>query len=345
MIDALDCIDDHQYDGDLGVIVRDLGRRIGAHSGLLAVATPPRGGLDPVAAWGTLPVWHPADPPHEDSFVARATRSGGVVAQPIDADDDSLGMPLTAAPITYGMGVQVRPHGMPPGVLCLGFAGPPDLDPDRLTWTIESYARVAALCFAEPDAFIDLLDAARRDGVTGCLNQGAVRHELHREVRRSERDGTPLCCCFVDLDRFKSVNDELGHLEGTRVLRRVAQALRRTLRTGDVLGRYGGDEFVIVLPGCTAESAVRLAVRLRSEVQATHRSNVHLDASFGIAEWAPGMDTEALLEAADLALFASKHRGGGLIVAAPDGQPSDNGTARRRHGPAAVRAMPRADGG
>jgi len=333
--------DECQYAGDLGVVVRDLGRRIGARTGLLAVPEPLSGGLDPVAAWGTLPRWHAAAPPSGDSFVAQAARAGRVLAAPIARGDESLGIPLTDAAIRYAVGAPVHPHDHPPGVLCTGFSEPPDVRQDWLTWMVESYARIAALCVSERDAFGGLLAAARRDAVTGCLNQGAVRHEVFREIRRAERDGAALSCCFVDLDRFKAVNDRLGHLEGTKVLRRVALELHDGLRAGDTLGRYGGDKFIIVLPGCDETSASLLAERLRHRVQATHRASPGIDASFGVAQWRCGMDAEALLLAADAALLVAKRRGGALTVVADDGRCANNGTDLRQQGPVAARGIPR----
>ena len=128
---------------------------------------------------------------------------------------------------------------------------------------VEAYARLAALCLHDPGTLDGLLSAARRDALTGCLSYGALRKELEREIHRAARHGRDVSCCFVDLDGFKLVNDQHGHLHGSRVLARVAAALAKGMRDGDTLGRYGGDEFVAVLPDTDEDAAATLAERLR----------------------------------------------------------------------------------
>ena len=322
MRDALDMNGSDHHVGALGPLAREVGRGLAARTSLLAVTTEPGEPLEVVAAWSTVPPWDAASPPDPDSFVERSREIPGVHLAPVRPDDGSLGRPRQGPPVTYGGAAHVHPFGSPRGLLCAGFAAPPTGDVSRTRWLLESYARVAALCIAEPDAVDGLVLAARYDGTTGCLNQPAIRDELAREVQRAERHGGDLACCFIDLDRFKEVNDRLGHLEGTRVLQRVAAALRTGLRTTDLIGRYGGDEFVLVLPDCTQEGAVDLARRLGTLLArpgtTIQNGGPAVTASFGVAGWRPGTTAEELLHAADTALLGAKQHHGGVVGTSPD---------------------------
>ena len=165
-----------------------------------------------------------------------------------------------------------------------------------------------------------LFTAARRDALTGCLSYGAIRQELIREIRRAARHGRSLSCCFIDLDRFKAVNDNHGHLHGSRVLASVAAALGEGVRDGDSLGRYGGDEFVALLPDTDEAAAFVLAKRLRARIAALEPSGTDdtVDASIGVAQWLPGSSAESMLAAADDALRAAKALGGAVAIKASE---------------------------
>jgi diguanylate cyclase (GGDEF)-like protein len=311
--------DSDHHVGMLGPLTREVGRGLAARTSLLAVPTAAGGPLDVIAAWSAVPPWDATRPPDGESFVGRARRTPGVHLGPVAAGDDSLGRPHDGPPVIFGAAAHVRPYRAPGGLLCAGFTADPAGDPSRIRWVLDAYARVASLCVAAPDAVDGLVLAARYDGTTGCLNQSAIHDELEREVQRAERHPRGLVCCFVDLDRFKQVNDRLGHLEGTRVLQRVAATLRSGLRTTDVLGRFGGDEFVLILPDCTREGGLDLTRRLRALLAVPGATTPHgeppVGVSFGVAEWTPGMFAEELLHAADTALLSAKRRGGGVSAA------------------------------
>ncbi|HUI79158.1 MAG TPA: diguanylate cyclase [Bryobacteraceae bacterium] len=108
-----------------------------------------------------------------------------------------------------------------------------------------------------------LRQQATHDGLTGLLNRSAVMEILHKELARSAREELPLSLLLVDLDRFKQINDEHGHLVGDAVLREASARMKSAIRRYDSIGRYGGEEFLVVLPGCDAEGGAAQAERLR----------------------------------------------------------------------------------
>jgi diguanylate cyclase (GGDEF)-like protein len=150
------------------------------------------------------------------------------------------------------------------------------------------------------------------DGLTGLANRRAASDALHAEAARSERLETPLSVVLADLDEFKEVNDVHGHAVGDEVLRVVAKVLRETLRESDVAGRWGGEEFLLLLPGADEEGAAQLAERVRvalGERSIPSVPGLRVTASFGVAEYAGETNPEQLLEAADGALYRAKRAG------------------------------------
>ncbi|HNP37892.1 MAG TPA: EAL domain-containing protein [Woeseiaceae bacterium] len=174
--------------------------------------------------------------------------------------------------------------------------------------------------------FRDTTDATRQtnalkkqaqfDELTGLPNRNAFSAHLQRAIGRSQRKSTPLAVLFIDFDRFKSVNDTLGHDTGDAVLCEVANRLQNNLRVGDFSARWGGDEFVVCLEdfdelGNAAAAAQKLVLVL-SEKYALRRSEVYATPSIGIAiSPDSGTEAERLVKAADIAMFEAKKRGGG----------------------------------
>jgi two-component system cell cycle response regulator len=156
---------------------------------------------------------------------------------------------------------------------------------------------------------------ATHDALTGLWNRGATFDLLRRELSRGERDGKSLTVVMADVDHFKHVNDTYGHLAGDVVLREVARRLSSAVRSYDVIGRVGGEEFLVVLPGCALADAVDQAERLRACIQRepaeTPDGPIPVTLSLGVAvkpeEASVGPDS--LLRAADAALYRAK-RGG-----------------------------------
>ena len=167
--------------------------------------------------------------------------------------------------------------------------------------------------------------AARVDSLTGALNHGAMLARLEEEIDRARRYRTGLACLIIDLDDFKAINDRWGHATGDSVLRQVAALLRTEFRAHDQVARYGGDEFVVLLPhaaGPRAEIAARRALRrLRDIHVVTDEGRQPLSASLGLAEWCEPETPHELLAKADQALLAGKRAGKDQLRTASGGWP------------------------
>ena len=154
---------------------------------------------------------------------------------------------------------------------------------------------------------------ARLDPLTGCLNHGAMKAQLEKEVARAQRRSGRLACVMLDLDDFKCINERFGHPVGDRLLRTAAAAMLEECRSYDFCCRYGGDEFLVILPDTGIVDAVRTAERLRAAVA---RSTVEHDgetiavhATAGVADWQVGESAATLVERVDQALIAGKGAG------------------------------------
>lgn len=155
---------------------------------------------------------------------------------------------------------------------------------------------------------------AQHDALTGSLNRVLFRDRVGQAIALARRDHEQVAVLFLDLDRFKHVNDSLGHPVGDELLRRVAQRLHRCLRKGDSVGRLGGDEFVISSPLRTNDrSAMRIAEKILEALREpflVNQNELHISASIGISLYpTDGNDADALMRAADTAMYYAKERG------------------------------------
>lgn len=175
---------------------------------------------------------------------------------------------------------------------------------------------------------------ATHDPLTGLWNHAAVFDILRKELERSQRQGNSLGVVMADLDHFKRINDTHGHLAGDAVLTEVARRLRAAVRPYDSVGRYGGEEFLAVVPGCDSSSVLHQAERLRACVGGEPfdigGTLINLTLSVGVA--ASGQtrihDSDALLRAADAALYRAKGNGRNRIeIAAPSDASGDSAHA------------------
>jgi two-component system, cell cycle response regulator len=167
------------------------------------------------------------------------------------------------------------------------------------------------------------MELAVTDPLTGLHNRRYLDSHLKLLIDRALARGRPLSVCITDIDRFKSVNDTYGHDAGDEVLRDFAHRVRSTVRGADLACRFGGEEFVVVMPDTPADAAAAIAERLRIIVEnsgfALPNSDTPLSitASLGIATLNPEGDTpEALLKRADMALYQAKNNGRNQVVAA-----------------------------
>jgi len=174
---------------------------------------------------------------------------------------------------------------------------------------VDQAATVLALARARSEA--------GTDSVAGCMNHRAMRLRLAEEIGRAQRSGGQLSCAIVDLDDFKLVNDRFGHLVGDAALRQAAQALMGEFRAFDRVARYGGDEFVVILPSADLDSAVVAGERALARVRAVSLPDGSaVSASMGVAQWDEPMSVDELLTACDAALLQGKRVGKGGVTGA-----------------------------
>ena len=160
-----------------------------------------------------------------------------------------------------------------------------------------------------------LRDQAARDGLTGLWNRVTILDVLEKEISRARRERSSIAAVMADLDSFKSVNDVWGHLAGDHVLRQAAHQMQANVRQYDSVGRYGGEEFLIVLPGCDLQGALAQAERLRLAVAAESFASpdqlAPVTCSFGVAvaHGSGRIDSHRLIREADAALYRAKRNG------------------------------------
>lgn len=148
------------------------------------------------------------------------------------------------------------------------------------------------------------------DELTGAPNRRVFEARLASEVDRCNRQESALSLVFIDIDFFKTINDEYGHLVGDRVLKEIYAELEHNLRLYDFVGRLGGDEFVMALPGTDQQAAFGVAERLRESVRAAPVGTLPpVTVSLGVAQLAPGMGATQLIKNADIALYRAKNSG------------------------------------
>ena len=252
--------------------------------------------------------------PGEWVRLAGERREPAWTAQACDATDAAgLCLPPAAGPLPGALAVPVVLGGTVAGVLELrrGNARAPDGGLVALARTVGTQL---GQFLQRRHAEQALVRAAHHDALTGVLNRGVLMTQLEHAIERCRRTRSRLAVCFIDLDRFKAVNDTLGHGAGDELLRQVAARLRETLRQADLVARHGGDEFVVLAEdGAGPDSLATLARRLVDALGAPYLVQGHeclITASMGLAVFPEdGQDAATLLRHADIAMYRAKEAG------------------------------------
>lgn len=156
----------------------------------------------------------------------------------------------------------------------------------------------------------ELQHLATTDTLTGLRNRRAFKEFAEMEIKRAERHGNALSLVMFDIDHFKRINDTFGHLIGDEVLVHVAKLIGERIRASEILARWGGEEFILLLPQTDMENAVHLAGELRTLMQANAFPQVGaVTASFGVTQFSPGDSMDSLLHRVDIALYRAKENG------------------------------------
>lgn len=183
---------------------------------------------------------------------------------------------------------------------------------------------IAALIYPLHNALLykRAIEKAHRDPVTGVNNRTAMDSALIQEINHAKRHRAPLSLIVIDIDKFKHINDTYGHIAGDSILKRVAQCMAESIRGSDIIYRYGGEEFVVVLRSTKKPGAKLLAERILKAVESMHCQyddfDVHITVSAGLATIKKGDTVQSLLERSDKALYQAKDLGRNCVVVAED---------------------------
>jgi diguanylate cyclase (GGDEF)-like protein len=210
--------------------------------------------------------------------------------------------------------------GTPVGVLGVD-AEPPLNDQQRRMLT--AAAALLAVSLKNAELFREVHDNSVRDSLTGCFNRKHALEVMDAELRRARRSQMPLSMVMFDLDHFKRINDRHGHLGGDAVLAAVGARMKAVLRGSDLKCRYGGEEFLILLPDTQLGGALRVAENLRREIEAHpviwNEESISMTASFGVTAITPGeVDPLVIMARADGALYRAKEEGRNCVRVAEE---------------------------
>src|SRR3954471_16725001 len=249
-------------------------------------------------------------------IVGRVARSGESALVQTSGDEDLQGVmngakAVLCIPITYGESLL--------GVLNVESRNPDAFSPQDVL-VMNTLADLLATALHNAFIFQKRQQQSITDGLTGIKTRRYFFETLSSEWRRASRSSRPFSVVLMDLDKFKGVNDSLGHLEGDLVLARVGRLLEQKCRQSNVVARYGGDEFIILMPETGVEQAQILAERLRlwivtDPMLAEH----HISGSFGVASFpVHGFTVEDIIRVADAGMYVSKHAGGNRVSTAEE---------------------------
>jgi diguanylate cyclase (GGDEF)-like protein len=185
---------------------------------------------------------------------------------------------------------------------------------ERQRFVLDNAKELMAAALQASESFKEVYENSRQDALTGCFNRTHAIETLEGELRRARRSRTPFSLLMFDLDQFKDINDRFGHLCGDAVLAAVGTRMKAATRSSDIKSRYGGDEFLIILPDTPIGGARQVCETLRRAIAkdpvAWSSGEVHVTASFGVTEITPGeIDPLAIIARADAGLYEAKRQG------------------------------------
>jgi len=293
------------------VISMAVGELFAGQSGCLAILNASGGYLEPVASWGNEAVVEPIFS-LEDCWAVRRDQLHEVT----DPQDGLLCRHFVQQPRAGYLCVPLTVQGETLGVLCVlgaeAWSGEHRIGQQRL---VVAVGEAIKMSLSNLKLQAKLREQAIRDPLTGLLNRRFLEETLARDVYRAQRRNYPLCVVMLDLDDFKRFNDTYGHHIGDLFLRELGKGMRETLRKSDISCRYGGDEFLVVLPDASlpdAQKRVEQICAMVKEIQSRHGESrtVTMTMSAGIAQAGlHAFDPGELLRAADKALYAAKAAG------------------------------------
>ena len=205
----------------------------------------------------------------------------------------------SAVAVPLGWGDRIR------GFITVGFVTPRRVAAGDIE-LLEGFAELAGLACANAERHAEVRQAAEVDGLTGCINRDGMQRHLSRLIREADRNSSSLSLAIIDLDGFKSVNDVFGHPSGDAVLKSVGAALRSSVRGGDIIARYGGDEFALILPAASERQAAPVIDRVRTSISSLEVPGGAITACVGVAERVKDESMQDLIARADDALRQAK---------------------------------------
>jgi diguanylate cyclase (GGDEF)-like protein len=224
---------------------------------------------------------------------------------------------LTGLEIAPGNEIMVYPLWTALGAVgLLGIVAPVSID-DNGSRNLQIYANFAAVALANAKLISRLEREAQTDFLTGFFNKCALRNMLVQELERVTRYGVPVSIIFLDIDDFKTYNDTFGHVLGDLVLQKTAEIIKNSIRLVDIAGRYGGEEFVIILPGTKEEGAAAVAERIRKSIETYPFPHRRVTVSLGVASAKRNDSVDSLFARADQACYQAKRQGKNRFCLAP----------------------------